>query len=162
MISGSLNKQNDEMQSLPKALQEALCFIKEQDFSQLENKKYPVRDYNINELFMIVQEYKTMPASEKNAEQHRRFIDIHYVVSGREAIGTGAESPENKVFSGYSDEKDGTLFSFVKNEKFLALGPGQYIICFPADIHRPGCIPEGEKESDVKKIVMKIAVEFTT
>ena len=162
MMPGSLNKQNDGTQPLPKALQEALDFIKEQDFSKLENKKYPVRDYNINELFMLVQDYKTLPAAEKNAEQHRRFIDIHYIASGREAIGMGAEDSENKIVSEYSDEKDGTIFSFVKNEKFTALGPGQYAVCFPADIHRPGCIPEGEKESDVKKIVMKIAVEFTT
>jgi biofilm protein TabA len=162
MIFGSLNKQDEGAQPLPKVVQEALSFIQEQDFSKLENKKYPVRDYNINELFMLVQEYKTMPASEKNAEQHKRFIDIHYILSGREAIGMGAEDHENKIVAEYSDEKDGTLFSFVKNEKFLALGPGQYAVCFPTDIHRPGCIPEGEKESNVKKIVMKIAVEFTT
>jgi biofilm protein TabA len=160
MIFGTLSKPSDEISFLPRAIKEALDSLKRLDFSKLENKKYPVKDYNIDKIFMLVQEYKTKPIGEKNAEQHKRFVDIHYVVSGKEAIGTGVEDPENKIVSEYSAEKDCALFSFVNNETFLTLGQGQYAICFPSDIHRPGCIPTGEKESDVKKIVMKIAVEF--
>jgi YhcH/YjgK/YiaL family protein len=154
MISGNLDKLDFKAQSFSKGLQEALLFLKGMDFSKLENKKYSVGKHDIEDVFMTVSEYNTKLIQEKNAEQHRKFIDIHAVVKGEEVIGIGAEDAQNKVVEEYSEEKDRALFTCVNNEEFFILKPGRYAICFPEDIHRPGCDSAGE--SFVKKIVVKI------
>jgi biofilm protein TabA len=157
MMVVSISALDDKVKALPKVLREAIYFLQKLDFSNLENKKYSVGKHNIDDIFMTVSEYSTKPWQEKKAEQHRKFIDIHAVVKGEEAMGIAVEDSQNEVIEEYSEEKDRALFSYVHNENFIVLKPGQYAICFPEDIHRPGCVPAGRKASDVKKIVIKIS-----
>jgi YhcH/YjgK/YiaL family protein len=162
MIFGTISKSSDEIRFLPQPLQEALAFLKASasELSKLEAKKYPVKEHDLGDFFMLVQEYQTNLRSMKKAEQHKNFIDIHYLVSGKEAIGFGTEDPKNIVFEKYSEEKDCVLYTHVNDETFINLLPGQFAICFPSDIHRPGCAPKGEKAMDAKKVVIKVAMKL--
>ena len=155
MIFGSINDLGDEAKYLPTIIQEALAHLKKTDLISLEKKKHPVRG---DDLFLIIDEYTSIPASERVAEQHRKYIDIHYVIRGKELIGWGVSDKRNVFTEQYVPEKDRALFSVVANESFFLLEPGSYAIMFPSDIHRPGCCEPGQAK-DVKKAVIKIAVD---
>ena len=45
--------------------------------------KYPIDG---DAVYALVQSYATRPAAEKKWESHRRYLDVQYVVSGRERI----------------------------------------------------------------------------
>jgi biofilm protein TabA len=55
-------------------------------------------------------------------------------------------------------EQDLLFFKSVQNEMDLILTQGMYVILFPQDIHRPGCLyGEGGR---VKKVVVKISKDL--
>ncbi len=62
----------------------AFTFLKESDMTNMELKRY---DLDGNNLYALLSEY--MSKNEENAryEAHRKYLDIQYVVSGRELIG---------------------------------------------------------------------------
>ena len=61
----------------------ALAFLAREDLAALEPGRHEIDG---DEVFANVQELVTVPAGEKNYEAHRRYADIHYVVSGTELI----------------------------------------------------------------------------
>ena len=64
--------------------QRALAFLARPDLAELEPGRHEIMG---DEVFANVQELTTVPAGEKNYEAHRRYADIHYVISGTELIG---------------------------------------------------------------------------
>jgi YhcH/YjgK/YiaL family protein len=155
VIIGNINEKGAEFRCLHPVIKEALEYLKKTDLASMEKKKHPIKG---DDLFLIIDEYKTMPASEKVAEQHRKYIDIHYMIKGKELIGLGFENKRNKFTEAYVPEKDRALFSSVVDESFIILKQGYYAVMFPSDIHRPGCC-ETCAESNVKKAVIKIAID---
>ena len=61
----------------------ALEILRDTDFSQLEDKRYEVDGDN---LFFFLQSYETKPDND-TPEAHRKYIDIQFLVSGREKMG---------------------------------------------------------------------------
>ena len=105
------------------------------------------------EIFALVQEYNTQPASERFWECHRRYIDIQFVVSGIERIGI-APVEQLKVVEAYDPARD-----FIKLEgdgQFIDVSAGSFAIFMPQDAHMP-CVAAGAPER-VRKIVMKVAM----
>ncbi|MCV4731272.1 YhcH/YjgK/YiaL family protein, partial [Escherichia coli] len=43
-----------------------------------------------------------------------------------------------------------------EHESFIEMIPGSYVIFFPQDVHRPGCILQ--TASEIRKIVVKVAL----
>jgi YhcH/YjgK/YiaL family protein len=104
----------------------------------------------------LVQDNLTAPKAERKAEAHRRYIDIQYVLSGKEIIGYGLANPADEVLDDQLEQKDAIFFKNIKQEIDLILTGGMYAIFFPADVHRPGCV-YGEP-SQVRKVVVKVLV----
>jgi len=154
MILGNINQVGQEIGLLPEKMQKAINYLKETDFSKLENKTYFLDG---EDMFVVVQGYKTMPKKEKNAEQHRKYIDVQYMISGTEIIGVGHNDSENEVLDDYNEEKERIKYGRVKDEKDIVISQGDYIILFPQDIHRPGC--DFQSQNDVRKAVVKVAIE---
>lgn len=155
MILGNIDADCNESLFLPKAVIEALEFIKNTDFSKLPNGKHPINGGNS---FIILDEYNTKQKKEKKAEQHIKYIDIHYLIKGKEAIGIGYNNTQNIIADTYNEEKDRRLFSFMKDEVFFVIHQGMYAILFPSDIHRPGC--NDKNEVMVRKAVIKIGINL--
>jgi len=95
----------------------------------------------------------TRPEADCRYEAHRRYADVHCVLTGREKIrvadiGTarplGPFDPESDA--GFYDAEGGTVF---------CLEPGDFLVCFPQDAHRVAIAagPEGEP---VQKLVGKL------
>jgi len=155
MIYGPLSQLNGEFSFLPEAILTALRYLRTCDFSRLENKKYEIDGENI---FMIVSEYETKAPADKKAEQHKTYIDLHYIISGQEMIGWGHNNEANRIADPYDAIKERVLYEIVKDELYFPLKKGMAALLFPEDIHRPGLDYDGKQK--VTKAVIKIKADL--
>ncbi len=96
--------------------------------------------------------FVTKPAEECVFEAHRRYIDVHYCLSGTEAISI-ASPIDLKETSVYDPDKD-TIFYEGQSVSTSILTPGTFMVCFPEDVHRTGIT--AESTSDIRKLVIKV------
>jgi len=107
-------------------------------------------------LFYIVDEYDTKPIAEGRLEIHRKYMDIQYIVSGCECIGTAplAGLVEQTPYDG---QKDIAFYQQPALMSKLVLEPGMFAIFWPNEPHLPQRIAETSEH--IKKIVVKIRME---
>ncbi|MBE7024878.1 MAG: DUF386 family protein [Ruminococcaceae bacterium] len=87
----------------------------------------------------------------KSAEAHKDYLDIHYVIAGREAIGY-ADINTLQPITEYDSEQDYLLLTGDMYKVFL--GEGDFCIVFPEDAHAPGmCAGD---DGRLKKAVVKL------
>jgi YhcH/YjgK/YiaL family protein len=107
-----------------------------------------------DELFALVQHYTTKPPGEKRFESHRRYADIQYVAQGAECLwfvpraalhGKTDYNPEKDV-EHYAEPATGMLP--------LRVQTGGFVMFFPQDGHKPGCIDH--VSTTVIKVVLKM------
>lgn len=137
--------------SLGEKIQKALQYLADTNFSSTEPGKYQIDGENV---FALVQEYNTKPLSAGKWEAHRKYIDVQYVVSGREKMGI-TESEKVIVIEDYNEDKDYTIYKGDGN--FLLVDEGYFTIFFPTDVHMPGLSINIPKP--VKKVVVKVSVD---
>lgn len=131
-----------------------LKYLKETDFSAMENGKYEIKE---GKVYAIVQDYNTKPESEGKFEAHRKFFDIQFIVEGEEQIGVG-DLEDFEEATPYDEEKD-ILFLTSKEgaqTNFVKLKAEEYIILTPKDVHMPSI--STENSGYVKKVVMKVII----
>lgn len=127
-----------------------LKLLETQDFSDAKPGRYDVDGDN---LYYMVQEYAAKPQDMGKWETHRRYIDIQYVVDGRERIGY-VPIKNLTVSEKYDADRD---IMFLEGEgNFIKAGSGCFAIFMPDDAHMP-CI-EDKKPCQVKKIVVKVLI----
>jgi len=126
----------------------ALKYLKNADLTEFQNGKYEIEGDNI---FVIVQEYNTKPLSEGKFEAHRKYIDIQYMIKGKEKMGY-VSVDKLKPITQYDEEKD--IIFFEGDGDFIAVDEGFFVIFHPQDAHMPGI--EIEASQYVKKAVIKI------
>lgn len=106
-------------------------------------------------MFALVQRYETRLAAGQ-PEVHRRYIDIQFIVRGREVIQWAPLATLTEVTKPYDDVKDAAFFAATAGMVPVRLTAGQFAIFFPDDAHAPCCVCD-EPES-VMKVVVKVAV----
>lgn len=116
----------------------------------------PVGRYDIDSdlVFAFVQSYDTLPEQEVKWETHKKYIDLQFVVKGKEIIGwthLGELIPTME----YNEESDCTLYENQEGT-LVKLKDGWFAIFFPEDAHKPKCI--WDHAHKIKKIVVKIKV----
>ena len=153
MFCSSLSTLETDRLVLHQYLVRALEYLASKNFSAVAPGRY---DIDGDDMFALVQEYRTQPKSAKKAEAHRRFIDIQFVGSGAEIIGFAPAGAPAEICKNYSADKDAVMFTKVSDETDLILAGGMYAILFPGEIHRPQCAYGSE--ALVKKIVIKAAI----
>lgn len=131
----------------------AFKFLKDNNLSELELRRYDI-DGDI--VYAPVSSYMTKNEEDARYEAHRKYIDIQFVISGREQIGVAPLSGKKEVLEPYNEENDIEFFTVADGENRLAT-PERFFIFFPEDAHRPGL--KVNENSEVKKIVVKVKVE---
>ena len=131
----------------------AFDFLKSNDLSGLELRRY---DIDENNLYAPVSEYITKNEEDARYEAHHIYIDIQYVVSGKELIGIAPISQKKDVLEPYDITKDIEFLTVNGGENRLAM-PDRFFIFFPEDAHRPGL--KDMENSPVRKIVVKVKVD---
>jgi YhcH/YjgK/YiaL family protein len=84
-------------------------------------------------------------------ESHRKYIDLQYVIRGKEKIGV-APLATATVTKPYDEAKDGA--NYTAEGKYYIATPVEFYLFFPSDVHRPNIKVDGY--DTVKKLVIKI------
>jgi len=131
----------------------AFAWLKNTDLNAIEPGKYMVDGDCV---YVSVAEGATKSMEETRWEAHQKYIDIQYVVKGKEKIGV---APFSKAVGSelFNVEKDVGFYEIPEADcRYHVAQPGTFFIFFPNDAHRPGIrVNEGDW---VKKIVVKILV----
>jgi len=147
-ICGQLNYIND------KRILKAVSLIESLNFSALPDSVFEIEG---NHFYSTVSSYQTAADfKERPAEAHRKYLDLQYVIYGKEIIGFADYSNIKKIRSEYNPERDIELFDSIDNECFFELMQNNYAIFFPEDVHRPGL--NKNNPSNIRKIVFKILI----
>ena len=131
----------------------AFAFLKGNDLAKMELKRY---DIDGNNLYAPVSEYITKNDTAARYEAHRNYIDIQYVVSGRELIGIAPLSDIKDILVPYDAATD-VEFMTVSQIRNVPATSDRFFIFFPDDIHRPG-LKDGVN-SPVRKVVVKVKID---
>ena len=82
-------------------LEKGFKFLQENDFSKMEPGRYEIDGSNV---YAMVQQYDTKLIENCRWEAHRKYIDIQYIVSGKEKMGYS--NIKNMKEIEYKEEKD--------------------------------------------------------
>lgn len=154
MLLGDLSR-TDFAKSLPPVFAR-LCT----KLSQLNLEALELGWQNLEEgIRMNVMAFDTAARETKQAEMHRKFIDIQLLISGIEAIDYGIAQPDFTQFDEYRDDDDYQLTPEIKQGNTVVLYPKQFAIFLPYEPHTPGISVNNEHKS-LKKLVVKVPIEL--
>lgn len=144
-------KNIERYQGLSGDIYDGLRYLTSIDDS-IENGVHQITD-NVK---AIVSEYETKEANPNGFEAHREYLDIQYLVSGKEIIKC-IPIDDLVVVRDYDEANDYLLFSDnVNNTLDFLLGEGYFTLLYPDDAHEPQ-LCDG-KPMPVKKVVIKIKI----
>lgn len=133
-------------------LADAFAFLRRGGFDELATGRHEVGDQQVGgeRMYVMVNRYTTKAPSELPYEAHRAWLDVHYIVSGRETLYWEdiAAMPEG---GGYQAEGDAELFQHDGGLP-VVLEPGMFVVLYPQDAHKPGCVA-GAAVPTVKVVV---------
>ncbi|MDT3425765.1 YhcH/YjgK/YiaL family protein [Paenibacillus forsythiae] len=121
------------------------------EFQTMETGIYPIEG---DDFFVQVFDVTTRLKEEAKPEVHRKYVELHYSVEGKERIGFAVDLGRNTVTETLLETKDAIYYAQVDRETELALEPGDYAIFFPEDVHRP--IWEHGGKTSIRRVVIKI------
>ena len=138
--------------TLGEKIQRGFEFLINTDLNSLEDGKYTISG---DEIYANVQSLETKAKEEKKWEVHRKYIDIQYIIKGKECMGYGLLENFSEIIEKYDENKDveflnGNKFNFINIEQ------GEFIIFYPNDVHAP-MLAINEKQN-IKKVIVKIAL----
>lgn len=115
----------------------------------------PDGKYEVNgrELFAKVATYDTSPAEQRKFENHKDYIDVQIILSGKERMDVSIGQKLEPVGS-YDEIDDVTKYMAPDSYTSVAMVPGMFVVFFPQDIHRPNC--NLDETSRNRKICMKV------
>ena len=137
-------------EGLNEKFKKAFAYLRETDFTAIENGKYEINGDNI---FAILNEFETKDKHECEAEAHKKHIDIQYVVKGTEMFGYVPLTTQKPVID-YDEINDVAIYK--EDVSYIKLEAGMFIIFYPTDLHQPE-VREFEPVT-VKKVVVKIKI----
>ena len=122
---------------LPKLVKEALLHAKNNNVIEFEPGTHEIKG---EELFFNRVNYTTKNKEDRFWEGHKKYIDVNF-----------KENLEFKEFV----EKDDFLSFDGKENSTVVLEEGDFLICYPEDIHMT-CLKADNEPSDVKKAIYKV------
>ena len=128
--------------------EKAFEYLQNTNFQKLSDGRHNIEG---DKIFALISRYETVSTEEKKWESHRKYIDIQYLAEGNEKIGF-SEHSLLKEETEFSEKDDYQLFS--GSGDFFTLNKDKFVIFFPGEPHKPGCIFENSEK--VLKIVIKI------
>lgn len=154
MFIGDLTR-SDYQIGLPKIIVEVCEQLKTLDLAALETGRHDLSE----QIYMNVMELDTAEASSKQAELHRKYVDVQLLISGQECIEYSVQFPTLSIYTPYNEADDYQLTPEIEGKNSIILQPKQFVVFLPYEPHKPVCNPHGEVVH-LKKLVVKIPVEL--
>ncbi len=127
----------------------AFEFLRQGDFEDFSTGRHEVHG---ERMYMMLNRYTTRQSAEIPFETHRAYVDVHYIVSGRETL-FWEDLNSMPLGEGYDSDGDAELFRYSGGLP-ITLEPGMFVVLYPWDAHKPGCT-SGPAVS-ICKVVLKI------
>jgi biofilm protein TabA len=128
----------------------AFGFLRDSDLLTLKPGKYIIDGDNV---YATITEAPSKTFEQSAWESHRKYIDLQYVIKGKEKIGV-APIGTATVTKPYNEKTDGA--NYTAEGVYYIAEPGTFFLFFPGDAHRPNIKVDGYDV--VKKLVIKIKV----
>ena len=128
-----------------KGLEEAVAAVNA--LTDYEAKTYPLSDGN--RFFVAVGTTK----APDEAEAHRNYLDIQYIVKGKEVVGW-ADLADCQPAGEFNTEKD--VGKYTGSFEYITIPEGICYVAFPEDAHMPG--RHLDVPNDFVKVVVKLKV----
>ncbi|HNC23653.1 MAG TPA: YhcH/YjgK/YiaL family protein [Opitutaceae bacterium] len=127
-------------------------------FLRTVNERTTVGRHEIagDDIYAFVQQHATTPVEKRVYESHRRYIDIQYMVRGRELMYWAPLPLLKTVTMPFDAEKDAALYALIPEGVPVRVTPGQFAIFFPEDGHIPSC--SWDAPAEILKVVVKVRV----
>lgn len=126
----------------------AFQFMREKNLKEMAPGKYVIDG---DKVFATITKAPSKEFEQSAWESHRKYIDVQYVIAGKEKIGVSPLA-DATVTKPYDETKDGANYN--ATGKYFIASPKEFFLFFPNDVHRPNIKVEGF--DTVKKLVIKI------
>ncbi|MDR0568619.1 MAG: YhcH/YjgK/YiaL family protein [Spirochaetaceae bacterium] len=133
-------------------VEKAFRFLQETDLKTLAEGKHHVSG---GDVVATVWMNTTKPYREAKLETHDKFLDLQYLVEGKEDIFVGFVQDTAKVIEEQPD-KDCRFYEGFSRP--LPIGENRFLLLFPGDTHAPGLHYQDKEPQTNKKILVKIKV----
>lgn len=153
MIFSSIYAKHD-YSIYPEAIQTALKYLNDNDFTTMETGVYEIQGKDI---YAQVFDAVTEPSNKKRPEVHEKYLDVQFLASGKERLGFTPDTG-NYIVDERIDERDLIFYKDVENESFIESTPGCFCVFFPTDVHRPA-VASGDSMT-VRKVVVKVSIDL--
>jgi len=128
---------------------EAFGFLKKENLAFIPDGRHQIAG---DMVYVTLARQKGKGKKGSKLEKHSEYIDIHFVLDGKDLIGWKAFEDCKKIAEKPEQGKD--VESFSDNPDFyFTLSPGEFAIFFPEDCHAPLA-----HDDAVRKGVIKVAV----
>lgn len=149
MILSDLS-QSSRYEKLHSAFPKVFQYVKSHNLLNAELGKIEIDG---DKVFIINSEPECLSKERQVLEYHRKYLDIHILLSGEETIGWKNLADCKQEKKAFDEENDYGLYED-KPTTYITLKPNQFAIVYPEDAHAP-IIGEGK----IRKLVVKISVE---
>ncbi|XDF79284.1 YhcH/YjgK/YiaL family protein [Aliivibrio fischeri] len=130
---------------------EIIQYVKEQTEQNTSVGNYPLP--HDESVYFIVDD-KTELKENRRSEIHHKYLDVQLLLEGSETFGY-SEYPLISIEDDYLEDKDIAFSNDVKDEQFVTLGKGEFIIFNPKQPHRP-LVAVNDTPAAVKKLIIKV------
>lgn len=150
MIKDTL-KRAETYYGISENLKKGFEWLKNTDLDGITPARYVIDG---EKLFANVQEYETK--SEAKYEAHKKYIDIQYMIRGKELVGTNSIN-NCTTCDKYNADTDLEFMDCNTEEIYQTLSEGEFLVFFPQDAHKPSISPN--EKLCVKKVIVKVAID---
>ncbi|NBD25318.1 YhcH/YjgK/YiaL family protein [Paenibacillus glycinis] len=151
MIFSDMNNWEREKHTFPAAVRRAIERLQSTDLDALPAGRH---EFGEPGMHLLINEPETRPWREVKPETHLLHTDIQLLLQGREQMRVAKVSEDQIVTDNRYDAQDIAFYDEVLGENALYLRPGDFVVLFPTDIHRPNC--SAEEDMPIRKAVVKI------
>lgn len=149
MIFGNVN-QGETFGVIEKKIKKCISYVKNHDLMSYEKGRHEIEG---EKWFVNVVEYETTTPENRFWEAHKKYLDIHVMLSGEEQIDLNfIHNLEQKEFV----EKDDFLPLEGEKNGYVVLRAGDFLVCYPGDGHRTAV--QVSAPCTIKKAIFKVLV----
>lgn len=146
-----LLKHLEQYKGIHPGVYRGLEVLRDTDFSALEDQKqYEVDGRNV---YFFLQTYENKPDND-TPEAHRDYIDIQYLITGREKVGV---APLEDMTQEVEARPENDIWFYRGPVDHITLEGDRFAVFFPGDAHAP-CIAVEQPEA-CRKCVVKVRVK---
>jgi YhcH/YjgK/YiaL family protein len=131
----------------------AFRFLERPDLATLPPGKHVIDP----KAYAVIDKSASQDPKNVQFEAHRKYIDVHYMISGQVVTGF-APADTLKVVTPYEEKDDAAAYAVPADYVKVKLYPGDFAVFFPGGGHMPNCDLDGRH--DLHKVVVKVEHDY--